>query len=207
MDNDNKYKNINYLYDKHNKKYSVLILLLNIKGEINILFEVRSRNLSENAQPGDISLPGGLCEDDDVIGEALRETYEEVGIYPTEIEILGRMNPIFTGDERKIIPVVGYAKDIDISKLNISADEVEEVFTVPLDFFLKSEPKVHTVNYQAEFEEEFPFDKIHKGRDYNWKPRREKVYFYYYKDYNIWGITAKIINQFVKILRSHEEEI
>lgn len=207
MDKENKYKKINYLYDKHNKKYSVLILLLDIDGEINILFEVRSRNLGENAQPGDISFPGGLCEDDDVIGEALRETYEEVGVYPSEIEILGRMNPVFTGDERKIIPVVGYAKNIDISSLKISFDEVEEVFTVPLEFFLNNEPKVHSINYQAEFDEQFPFDKIYKGKNYNWKPRREKIYFYYYKDYNIWGITAKIINQFINILKRNEEEI
>lgn len=202
-----KYKNINYLYDKHNKKYSVLILLLEIDGEVNILFELRSKNLGENAQPGDISLPGGLCEDDDVIGEALRETYEEVGIYPSEIEILGRMNPSFTGYGRQIIPIVGYAKNIDISTLNLSFDEVEEVFTVPLEFFLNNEPKVHVINFMPEFDDGFPFDRIYNGRDYNWRPRSEKIYFYYYKDYNIWGITAKIINQFINILKSHEEEI
>jgi 8-oxo-dGTP pyrophosphatase MutT (NUDIX family) len=202
-----KYKKINYSYDKQNKKYSVLVLLINIDGEISILFEVRSKNLSEKAQPGDISFPGGLCENDDIEAEALRETYEEVGIGSGEIEILGRMNPVMTGDERHIIPVVGYAKDIDISKLNICKDEVEEVFAVPLDFFLNTEPVVHVVNYQAEFDDMFPFDKIHNGKDYRWKPRREKIYFYYYNDYNIWGITAKIINQFIGVIKRHEEEI
>jgi len=202
-----KLKNINYIYDTHKKKYSVLILLLNEGDEIKILFELRSTKLDENAQPGDISLPGGLCESDDVVKEALRETFEEVGISENQIEILGTMNPLITGDERYIFPVVAYAENIDINKLKINYDEVDKVFTVPVNYFLNNEPKVHKVTYQVQFDEEFPFDKIYNGKNYKWRQRGEKIYFYYYNDYTIWGITAKIIYRFIHIIKKNKEEV
>jgi 8-oxo-dGTP pyrophosphatase MutT (NUDIX family) len=203
----NHYKKIDYSKDQNKRKYSVLILLVENNDQINVLFEVRSRNLNENAQPGDISLPGGLCESNDIIGEVLRETFEEVGITPDNIEVLGKMNAMYTGDERCIIPVVGYTSNIDITSLNINFDEVEEVFLVPLKFFIKNNPKIFHINYTPEFDSAFPFEKIMNGKNYKWRIRSEKIYFYYYQNYNIWGITAKIINSFVNILKDNKEEI
>lgn len=203
----NDYVKIDYSRDRYKKKYSVLILLIEHDNQINILFEVRSKSLSENAQPGDISLPGGLCENEDIIGEVLRETFEEVGISPENIEILGKMNAIYTGDERCIIPVIGYANDINIKNLNINFDEVEEIFLVPVNFFIENMPEIFNIKYEPEFDTAFPFDKIANGKNYKWRQRKEKIFFYYYKQYNIWGITAKIINDFVNIIKTYEEEI
>jgi 8-oxo-dGTP pyrophosphatase MutT (NUDIX family) len=201
------YKKIDYSKDQSKRKYSVLILLVENDNQINILFEVRSRNLNVNAQPGDISLPGGLCESDDIIGEVLRETFEEVGITPDNIEILGKMNAMYTGDERCIIPVVGYTSNINIKNLNINFDEVEEIFLVPLNFFIENNPQIFNVKYTPEFDSAFPFEKIMNGKNYKWRERSENIFFYYYKDYNVWGITAKIINGFINILKNNKEEI
>lgn len=185
-------------------KYAVLILLCKIDGEINVLFEVRSRRLSAGAQPGDISLPGGMCECDDIVGEALRETQEEVGICCEQIEILGQMNPVTTGYGRNIIPIVGCIDELDIEKLTLNHNEVEEVFFVPLSFFMNEKPERHTIYYDVVFQDEFPFERIENGRNYAWKQRREEVLFYIYNEYNIWGLTAKIMESFVQVLEANE---
>ena len=185
-------------------KYAVLILLCEIEGEIHVLFEVRSRRLSASAQPGDISLPGGLCECDDIVGEALRETEEEVGIDSDQIEILGQMNPVTTGYGRNVIPVVGYIHQFDTGTLKLNQNEVEEVFFVPLSFFLTAKPERHVICYDVVFNDEFPFERIENGRNYHWKQRREEVLFYIYEDYNIWGLTAKIMETFVNVLEANE---
>ncbi len=199
------FRNINYSMPPClGIKYAVLILLCEMDGDVHILFEVRSRRLNANAQPGDISLPGGMCECDDVVGEALRETEEEVGIQSEQIEILGQMNPMTTGYGRNVIPVVGYIDALDTDKLKLNLNEVEEVFFVPLSFFLTAKPERHIICYDVVFNDEFPFEKIENGRNYKWKQRREEILFYFYEEYNIWGLTAKIIEAFVNVLRANE---
>jgi len=41
---------------------------------------------------------------------------------------------------------------------------------------------------------------IQKGRDYPWGKGQYPVYFYTYEDKIIWGLTARIINNFVNLL-------
>ena len=78
-----------------------------------------------------------------------------------------------------------------------------ETFLVPLSFFLETEPEIYRAQVQVMPGEDFPFDKIQGGRDYNWRKRREEMLFYHYGEHSIWGITAKIMRAFVKIYREY----
>lgn len=181
-------------------QFAVLLLLVDYEGQLQVLFELRSKTLNADSQPGDISLPGGYCESADVVAEALRETQEEIGVPAQAIEIHGVMEALVAGSERLITPVVGHLPDFSWDMLELNREEVEAVFLVPLSFFVETKPQQHFVAYTPVFGEDFPFDKITGGRDYRWKTRGEEFSFYYYRDYTIWGFTAAIIRQFVNIL-------
>ena len=53
--------------------------------------------------------------------------------------------------------------------------------------------------------EDFPFDRIRGGRDYPWRKARRAIYFYSYEGREIWGMTARIMKAFVRILRNLEK--
>jgi hypothetical protein len=91
-------------------------------------------------------------------------------------------------------------------KLKLNIYEVEEVFLVPLSYFMENEPEIHYVDYTPAFYDDFPFDKIANGRDYRWTKRTDEVKFYFYKQYNIWGFTATMTHGFIQILRENLKE-
>jgi 8-oxo-dGTP pyrophosphatase MutT (NUDIX family) len=99
-----------------------------------ILLTQRTAHLRDHA--GQVSFPGGRCEESDASAEAtaLREAEEEVGLDPGQVEILGRLPEYRTGTGFVITPVVGFVTP----PLNLKLDdfEVAEVFEPPLAFLL-----------------------------------------------------------------------
>ena len=65
---------------------------------------------------------------------ALRETYEEIGVPSSKIDILGEVSPLPNKDRTmKVHPFIGFIKyPIDINKINFNEDEVCGVFSVTL---------------------------------------------------------------------------
>lgn len=175
------------------KKAAVCIPLIETESGYDILFEVRSAEI--DSQPGDICLPGGSVESGETTREAaLREMQEELLVSSEQIEVLGLMDLFGGGTGRLYVyPYAVYLKDYDGT---YSTDEVAEVFRVPLDFFLENEPEVYHTVMKVIPEEGFPFERIHGGRAYGWRERREEILFYQYGKYTIWGMTAKIIHAF-----------
>jgi 8-oxo-dGTP pyrophosphatase MutT (NUDIX family) len=182
------------------RKTSVLLALVPVNGEYHILFEKRS--LEMNTQPGEICLPGGKNED----GEspeisAIRETMEELNIKEDSIEIFGEIDPIITPFNLIIYPFVGTVKISDIKSIDFNPAEVDHVFTVPVSFFMQHDPTIYYVGNSMDFPDGFPFEKIPGGRDYPWRKGQYKISFYEYDDYLIWGITARIVNNFINIIK------
>lgn len=177
------------------RKSAVCIPLVERADGYSVLFEVRSANIVH--QPGDICFPGGMIEEGETPeSAALRETAEELLLPKENIRILGSADILFTGN----LLVYPFAAILCDYQGTYSESEVAETFLVPLDYFFHTEPETYRAQIQVCPEEGFPYDKIRGGRNYVWRKRREEMLFYHYEGYSIWGITAKIMRNFIQIL-------
>jgi 8-oxo-dGTP pyrophosphatase MutT (NUDIX family) len=87
---------------------AVLVPLHEREGELCAVFTQRPRDLPRHA--GQISFPGGRVEhtDPDLIGTALREAHEEIGLPPSAVEVLGALRPIHVAaSDFAVYPLVG----------------------------------------------------------------------------------------------------
>ena len=83
---------------------AVLILVYDRDGEAHVLFTERTDQVEHHK--GQVSFPGGAFDDDDGDLEqtALRETYEEIGVRPEEVEIIGPLDDIVTASNFRVTP-------------------------------------------------------------------------------------------------------
>lgn len=178
---------------------AVLIPLVKVDEEWHVLFEVRS--LTMRRQPGDISFPGGRIDPTDAtpLDAAIRETHEELGINPSTINILGQMSVFIPTSSFVVYPFVATI-DNPIS-YNLNKEEVEEVFTVPVKWLLSHQPYKHMVPVQPQPLIDFPYDKIANGDQYQWRSRAMEEWFYEYKQYTIWGLTARVLKHFIDTIK------
>lgn len=184
------------------KQYAVLLPLVDVNDESHILFEVRSKQM--RSQPGDVCFPGGRMDQTDFNEQycAVRETSEELGVDRSIIKDVTPLDYIVSDHGRIIYPFVG--KLATLETLNINKAEVDEVFTVPLSFFLHTRPKVYKINLKVIPEENFPYDLIQGGENYDWRMKEIDELFYKYNDQVIWGLTAKILTHFIRILKVND---
>ncbi|MDO4799305.1 MAG: CoA pyrophosphatase [Bacillota bacterium] len=179
---------------------SVVIPLIEVDGETHILYEKRSSKL--RMQPGDISFPGGRKEEGETEREtAIRETCEELGIRADQMEILGRIDSLNTSFENLIHCFVARIR-VDFASLRPSEDEVEELFTVPLRWLQAHEPQRYRVSSHFVMSDDFPFEYIPNGRNYDFRGASYPVLIYPYGDRIIWGLTARLTELFLRIERA-----
>lgn len=188
--------------DQPFEDFAVLIPLYEDQGTVHVIFEVRSKNLTK--QPGEICLPGGRLEPDETLeNTALRETCEELGICPDKVTLLGNAAPLITPFRYAIHPFVGLLSPFSYPEdIHLNPDEVESVFSVPLEWFLEQEPLEYVVTTQFGFPPDFPYHLIQNGREYAWKSAAYPILFYMYETTVIWGMTAKIMYDFSRQLRA-----
>ena len=111
---------------------AVLVPLCMYKGELGFLYTLRSIKLASNR--GQVSFPGGKKDEKDKSLEqtALRETWEELRIPESEVDVWSSANLIGRKD-LNIMPVLGYIGEIDLAKVEINPHEVEEAFVISLE--------------------------------------------------------------------------
>ena len=113
---------------------AVLIALLKGRRGLEVIFTRRAAHLRNH--PGQVAFPGGKVEESDagLWAAALREAEEEIGL--SQARRLGAIqgHESITGFE--ISPQVGLVEGAFTPRPDPS--EVEEVFTVPLDFLMNS---------------------------------------------------------------------
>lgn len=187
--------------DEYNDYFSaaVLVPLIWENDQLSILFEVRSSHLSW--QPGEICFPGGGIEaiDTSFLSAAVREATEELGLAIGKIQILGSLHEIVSPIGVRLYPFVGYITDAHL--INPNQGEVAEVFTVPLDFLLETQPIIGNMERCTRPLPDFPFELL-PGYSEQWMKRKKyQVFFYKYNQHVIWGLTAQVLYNFLKICK------
>ena len=183
---------------KH-RYFAVVIPLLERDGEVFVLFEQRARDLKKTAQPGDICFPGGRIEKGEgKLEAALRECEEEIGVRPAKV--LGQFDTVIGFSGYSIYTFCSELSEEEYSKIRINEAEVEDVFLVPLSFFMENEPYVFTADI-AEDVEGFPYELYGVPEDYYWGKSSVEMPLYKFGDRNIWGITARIIRKFAEVCK------
>lgn len=188
-----KYIEVDDDFYKEIRNYAVFIPIIEVNGKDHILFEVRS---SIVPQPGEVSFPGGSLEENESFKDAsIREIREELNLVEKEIEYLGYSSMLINQSNRHIKAFYGRInKKIENIKFNI---EVEKLFTVDVDYFIKNPPKKYSAKVKLDFPKDFPFDKIPNGINYNFNFSYHTMYFYQ-TDPEIWGLTAKLLKKFIE---------
>ncbi len=190
----------------------VLLLLVPVDGELHILFEKRSSGIR---QGGEISFPGGRIDKSDPSAEAavLRETEEEVGIPSGKVRIVGRLDSVFAPTGALVNVFVGMA-EIDPSEIRENPNEVSKAFLVPVSFFENNQPETYQVMTEVHPKildrttgEEvtlFPAKELGLPERYwnKWGGLRHNIYVYRTAGETIWGLTARIVVDFVMKLAS-----
>lgn len=177
---------------------AVLLPIIKKENALHVLFEVRAENLK--IQPGEICFPGGRVEFPERSNPqetAIRETMEELGIQRKDIRVIGPLDILPTPQGRLVYPFVG---EIFTSQLNPNLEEVAELFTVPIDFFLNNPPGISFTDVAIRYSADFPFHKVPPEYRHGWQKRWSfPNYYFEYGKYFIWGMTAKILYHFLKL--------
>ncbi|MFP5298222.1 MAG: CoA pyrophosphatase [Actinomycetota bacterium] len=159
------------------REAAVLIPIVAVP-EPTLIFTRRTDTVGSHK--GQISFPGGSIdpEDPNMRCTALRETEEEIGLDPDAVSIIGELDTFPTFVSGYVVtPYVGWlAEEPD---LRPNPAEVESVLQVPIAA-LSNE-----IRRDAGFE--------HGGRVY---PTEAWVW----EDNVIWGVTARVVRQFLDIL-------
>ena len=163
--------------DARFRRAAVLMPVYENEHGLQVLFTRRSQELPEHK--GQIAFPGGGQRPDDpnLRATALRECEEEVGLRPSDVEIVGELDDTVTMTSNFVVaPFVGFIPHPYAFRVN----PAEIVELIPLPFSLLIDP--------SRFKEEL------WDRD----GAKVPVYFYAVGSHLIWGLTARILKQFLE---------
>lgn len=156
---------------------AVLVPLIEENQQIHIVLTQRAWHLNKHA--GQMSFPGGKVEqtDSDIYHTALRETHEEIGVSPDNVNVIGKLQTYHTLTGYQITPIVGFLPEK--TDFNIDRNEVEQLIKVPLQYFYHKEHylTLNILKYQ----------------------RPHLVNFIPYQGHQIWGATAAILKDLAQV--------
>ena len=171
------YAEIDLTDEMHLKCAAVLVPLIWDTDQWHLLFTRRTERVESHK--GQVSFPGGGCDEGETTPEetALREAGEELGIDARQVRILGRLTNMITISSFRVTPVVGVIQWPTV--LRVGQDEVERVFTIPLNWLADSRNR---------WEFTMP------GR------KRFLIAYHPYDGELLWGATARMTVDFLKVL-------
>lgn len=160
---------------------AVLVPLLKKKGNWHLLLTRRNADLPEHS--GQVAFPGGRADPEDGSPEqtALREAQEEIGLNPSDVRILGRMQTFLTITNYNVTPIVGVAPWP--YPFRPASEEVSRVFTIPLAWL--ADPLNHEIQERSLPP---PYDPV------------PVVYFKPYDGEVLWGASARLTLNLLDIL-------
>jgi 8-oxo-dGTP pyrophosphatase MutT (NUDIX family) len=163
------------------KPAAVLVPIQEREDGAYLVLTKRSEQL--NHHRGQVAFPGGRVDagDDCELQAALRESYEEIGIEPSHVRILGRLDQVTAAYNFVVTPFVGVIPSAYEFRLNPL--ETEAVFFVPITALLESE-NLTVADRLSSY--------------------GEPVYHFYIDGWDIWGATARIIVQFLELVYGYQ---
>jgi 8-oxo-dGTP pyrophosphatase MutT (NUDIX family) len=172
----NTYKPETLLEGEQGRGHAAVLLGIVIEPEPTLILTQRASHMDSHA--GEVAWPGGKRDpgDTSLQATALRETHEEIGLEPSEVDIIAELRPFISKFGLLVTPYVGLITGP--VELNANLDELDSIFHVPLSW-LKDDPRTQT-------------DVISRHGE------TMKVPVYDYEGFRIWGLTAMILWEFMK---------
>ena len=165
--------------NSNTRQSAVLILLFPNGNSIDTL--LIKRPVYDGPHSGQVSFPGGKFDeaDSDIQATALRETFEEVGVSPSDISIIGQLTQLYIPVSNMMVhPFVGVIDFKPLFKPDVK--EVERIISAPINQLVNP-----------------------KNRSIKVIPSHQKLitapYFNISKEF-VWGATAMILAEFVEII-------
>jgi 8-oxo-dGTP pyrophosphatase MutT (NUDIX family) len=185
--------------ENYEQTAAVLIPLTEVDGTWHVVFEVRAHTMRR--QPGEISFPGGRLDPGETpVEAAIRETSEELLLALEEIEVIGRLQPLATPHRQLIYPFVGVIPRLpDVHH----TDEVDHLFSVPVETLLLLAPFHGEMEWTMNPDQNIPFERMANAKAYEKRVIKMREPFYEHEDYIIWGLTGKILSQFIRCTKEN----
>ena len=159
------------------RQAAVLMAVVVRDGQPHFLLTRRTQSVATHK--GQISFPGGVreAEDTTLVDTALRETHEEIGVESRQVSVLGEFHDYLAVTDHLVRSVVGLVSAE--ATFQPQQDEVEYLLEIPFEFFRNTDPSVEK--------------RFCSGRTQN-------VYFYDFNGETVWGLTARMIKEFLDFL-------
>ena len=175
------------LFDRPPRQAAVLVPFTWFEDAWHILLIRRPDNEGDR-HGGQVAFPGGgrEPEDRDLMVTALRETHEEVGIRPQDVEILGQLDVFHSISNYLVTPVIGrYPSPYT---LTIEPAEVARAFTIPYKWLAN------------------PSNHRHERRVFEDGKSWPVTYFDTYDGELLWGFSAQVMLRLLDALALNEKE-
>jgi len=158
-------------------KADAAVLMALTREEVpRLILTKRAAHLKSHA--GEVAFPGGKRDSTDasIIETALREAQEEINLQPHHVQVVGELGLFTSRVGIKVKPIIGLLDEMPVLQGN--PDEIDSIFTVPLEVFLQQKP-----NYQ------------HKIK---YMGLNIPVPSFNHEGYVIWGLTVFMIVEFMR---------
>ena len=164
---------------------AAVLLAVTAEEEPQLIYTLRSNKVSSHK--GEVAFPGGREEQDDatLADTALREAEEEIGLDRNLVEVLGSLDTTVSRYGISVTPYVGIIPPNP--NLDESSSEIESFFRVPISYL------ANDIRHRN--------DKVTEGGETFYMPA------YKYNEYIIWGLTAMITVNFLRLALDKEIDL
>ena len=166
---------------KLEKMKTAAVLIGLFEKEDEWYFPLIKRPMHEKNHPGQIALPGGAMEKGEDLQEtARREAFEEVGILPEKVKIIGKLTPLPVPVSNYLIhPFVGIVNEEPDWEIN--SNEVEELIILKMKTLIEADNGYY--------------------EEWNLRGSQVKVPIFKVMGKTVWGATATVLSELLDLIK------